>query len=173
MQEYTRARVPLEWAMTQMNLGNALQTLGERESGTARLEEAVAAYREALQEMTRARVPLEWATAQYNLGNALTGSASGRAGRRGSGGRRRLSRRLKEWTRERVPLRWAMSTGSQGVAIMLLAERRGDPEIAKLAVEQIEAAFTTSRDGGDAPSASFFEAQLPKARALAQKLAKR
>ena len=58
LEERTRARVPLEWAMTQLNLGNALQTLGERESGTARLEEAVAAYRAALEESTRARVPL-------------------------------------------------------------------------------------------------------------------
>jgi len=39
--------VPLDWAAAQNNLGNALQTLGERESGTARLEEAVAAYRAA------------------------------------------------------------------------------------------------------------------------------
>ena len=45
----TRARVPLDWAATQNNLGIALRTLGERESGTARLEEAVAAYREALE----------------------------------------------------------------------------------------------------------------------------
>ena len=44
-----------------MRLGNALATLGGRESGTARLEEAVAAYREALQEQTRERVPLVWA----------------------------------------------------------------------------------------------------------------
>ena len=43
-------RVPLDWAMTQNNLGNALQRLGERESGTGPLEEAVAAYREALKE---------------------------------------------------------------------------------------------------------------------------
>ncbi len=49
LKEYTRERVPLDWAMTQNNLGNALATLGERESGTARLEEAVAAYREALE----------------------------------------------------------------------------------------------------------------------------
>jgi hypothetical protein len=49
----TRERVPLQWAGTQMNLGTALQTLGERESGTARLEEAVAAYRSALEERTR------------------------------------------------------------------------------------------------------------------------
>ena len=44
----TRERVPLDWAMTQNNLGDALRALGERESGTARLEEAVAAYRPAL-----------------------------------------------------------------------------------------------------------------------------
>ena len=68
--EYTRARVPLDWAMTQMNLGVALKNLGERESGTDKLDEAVAAYREALKEYTRARVPLEWAGTQMNLGNA-------------------------------------------------------------------------------------------------------
>ena len=58
--------------MTQNNLGNALATLGERESGTARLEEAVDAYRDALEGRTRERVPLEWATTQNNLGNAQT-----------------------------------------------------------------------------------------------------
>jgi hypothetical protein len=52
------------------NLGTALQTLGARESGTARLEEAVAAYW-ALEERTRERVPLQWTVTQNNLGNAL------------------------------------------------------------------------------------------------------
>ena len=128
----TRERVPLDWAMTQNNLGNALSSArgagerdgaaggggrglsrgaggkdararaarlgddaeqprhralrrsGERESGTARLEEAVAAYRAALEEWTRERVPLDWAMTQNNLGNALCDAwASGRAGRRG------------------------------------------------------------------------------------------
>jgi tetratricopeptide (TPR) repeat protein len=55
LQECTRQRVPLDWAMTQNNLGNALQALGERESGTARLEEAINAYRAALEEYTRER----------------------------------------------------------------------------------------------------------------------
>jgi tetratricopeptide (TPR) repeat protein len=50
-----------------MNLGLALQTLGARESGTATLEQAVAAYREALEENTRERVPLNWALTQMNL----------------------------------------------------------------------------------------------------------
>ena len=51
----TRDRVPLDWAATQNNLGTALQTLGERESGTERLDEAVAAVREALKELMLAR----------------------------------------------------------------------------------------------------------------------
>ena len=49
--ERTRDRVPLRWATTQNNLGNALQALGKRESGTARLEEAMSAYRNALLEI--------------------------------------------------------------------------------------------------------------------------
>ena len=57
--------------MTQNNLGTALTSLGERESNTQRLQEAVEAYRAALQERTRERVPPDWATTQNNLGNAL------------------------------------------------------------------------------------------------------
>lgn len=60
LQEWTRERVPLQWAMIQNNFGTALRTLGERESGTARLEQAVAAFC-ALQEWTRERGPLQWA----------------------------------------------------------------------------------------------------------------
>jgi Tetratricopeptide repeat len=63
--------VPLDWAMTQNNFGNALARLGERESGTAHLEEAAAAYRLALEERTRDRVPLDWAQTQNNLGLTL------------------------------------------------------------------------------------------------------
>jgi hypothetical protein len=56
--------------MTQTNPGAALFRLGERESGTAKFEEAVAAYRQALKERTREHMPLEWATTQHNLGPA-------------------------------------------------------------------------------------------------------
>ena len=71
LKERTRERVPLDWAATQNNLGVALTTLGERESGTERLEQAVAAYTEALKERTRERVPLDWAATQNNLDNAI------------------------------------------------------------------------------------------------------
>jgi len=46
-----RNAFPRDWAATH-------QTLGEQESGTARLTEAVAAYREALKEPARAS--LQW-----------------------------------------------------------------------------------------------------------------
>ena len=63
--------MPLQWATTQNNLGIALEGLGERESGTARLQEAVKAYHGALEELTRDRVPLDWAQTRNNLGIAL------------------------------------------------------------------------------------------------------
>jgi tetratricopeptide (TPR) repeat protein len=70
--EYQRSEFPLEWGMTQNDLGLVLEKLGGRESGTARLEEAVAAYRAALEELPRDQVSLDWGRAQNNLGNALT-----------------------------------------------------------------------------------------------------
>jgi hypothetical protein len=40
----TVGRVPLDWAKTQSKLARALQTLGNRESGTVRLEEEIRAF---------------------------------------------------------------------------------------------------------------------------------
>jgi hypothetical protein len=51
----------------------------ERETGTARLAEAVAAYRDALKERTRERVPLDWAMSFGNEGMSLTLLAERRA----------------------------------------------------------------------------------------------
>jgi len=48
LEERTCDRVPLDWATTQNNLGNALARLGKQESGTAWLEEAVAAWEACL-----------------------------------------------------------------------------------------------------------------------------
>jgi len=71
LKEWTREQVPLDWAMTQNNLGGTLIGLGERDNGTVHLEEAIAACRNALKERTRTKVPLDWAQTQNNLGIAL------------------------------------------------------------------------------------------------------
>ena len=60
--------MPLNWAMMQNNLGNALAALGAQERSVNRLEEAAQAYRAALEERTRERVPHDWAFTQFNLG---------------------------------------------------------------------------------------------------------
>src|SRR6516164_5734916 len=114
-------------AKTQSNLGAALHSLGERESGTTNLEAAVVAHREALTERTRDRAPLDWAT----------------------------------------------SFGNEGVALMLLAERRGDTAMAETAVSQINTAIETMRESGPAQNTAEFELMLSNARALVARLRRR
>ena len=78
-----REAYPERWAMAQNNLGNTLELLGTRESGTGRLDEAAAACRAALEERTRGRVPLDWAMTQINLGNVLQTLGEREPGRAG------------------------------------------------------------------------------------------
>jgi hypothetical protein len=53
---------------------------------------------------------------------------------------------------------------------MVLAERLADSSRGRAAVEQIEIALATMREGGHAPLAAYYEAQLPRARALLDRL---
>ena len=71
LEEFTRERMPLDWAKTQNNLGLALTTLGEREGSTVRLEQAVVAFRQALEELTQEREPRLYSIVQRNLEIAL------------------------------------------------------------------------------------------------------
>ena len=100
------------------NLGNALATLGNRESGTERLEQAVTTYTESLKERTRERVPLDWAMTQNNLGAALTtlGERESRTERLEQAVTA-YTEALKEYTRERVSLGWAMTQNNLGNAL--------------------------------------------------------
>ena len=52
--------MPLDWAMTQNNIAGALRTLGERESGIARLQQAVAAHRNAIAVRQQSAAPDHW-----------------------------------------------------------------------------------------------------------------
>lgn len=140
LQEYRRERVPLQWAMTQNNLGEALTVLGARESGTMRLEEALSAFREALNENMRERVPLDWAMTQHNLGWALW-----ELGKREAGSARleeavtAFREALKERTRERVPLAWAMTQNNLAATLTVIGARESG-------TERLEEAVAASRD---------------------------
>jgi len=171
LKEWTRERFPLLWGRTQNNLGNALKTLGELESGTARLDEAVAAYRAALEELTRERVPLEWAQTQNNLGATLhvLGEREPEIDRLQEAVKA-YGEALKERTPERVPLEWGASVGNRGVAMMLIAGRTNDGAMAESAFQQIQTAVETLRSGGQDVWAAVFEAALPKAQAMRDRL---
>jgi hypothetical protein len=112
----------------------------EREPGTACLDEAVTAYRDALLERTRERVPLDWAATQNNLGLALL-----RLGEREPGTARleeavtAYCDALLEYTRERVPLNWAMTKNNLGNALSSLSERESG-------TARLEEAVTAYRD---------------------------
>jgi hypothetical protein len=71
LKEWTRERVPPEWAGTQNNLGNALETLGEREGGTATLQQAATTYGEALKEFTPEAAPYWRDMTQRNLDRVM------------------------------------------------------------------------------------------------------
>jgi len=137
-----RSERPLDWAMTQNNLGTELSTLGERENGTERLLEAVDAYREALKERTRERVPLDWAMTQNNRGTALSA-----LGQRENGTERLLEavdayrEALEEFTRERRPLQWATTQSNLGTALRMLGERENGTARLEAAVDAHRAAL--------------------------------
>jgi exonuclease VII small subunit len=199
----------------------ALATLGERESGTARLEEAVDAYRAALEERTRERVPLDWAMTQNNLGAALGPSASGRAARRAwrrrspptarrwrngpasacrstgprprttwasrsralgerESGTERLEEAvaayraaLEERTRERVPLDWAMTQMNLGLALWTLGERTKRRETLVDARAAIAGAFEAFMAAGQEHRRAAFEAWLANADATIARMERR
>ena len=69
LEERRRDRVPLAWAMTQNNLGNALRALGERGDAAA-LPQAIAAYEGALEEFRRAGADHSITMTERNLARA-------------------------------------------------------------------------------------------------------
>ncbi len=138
LKEYTRERAPLDWAMAQNNLGVALSTFGERESGTMRLELAVYAFRSALEERTRESAPLNWAMTQNNMGNVLKTlgereSDTGRLEQAVDAFRAALEVRK----RESAPLDWAMTQNNLGSVMSALGER----ESGTARLEEAEGAF--------------------------------
>ncbi|MEN2976823.1 tetratricopeptide repeat protein (plasmid) [Tistrella bauzanensis] len=131
-----RARNADERGVFGNNLGNVLWALGGRESGKARLKEAVEVLRAVLSERTPERAPLDWASIKNNLGNALA-----ILGERESDTVRfeeavdAYRAALTERTRELVPLEWAATKDNLGNALTAIGERGGGTAFLKEAVD--------------------------------------
>ena len=125
---------------------------GQREGGTARLEEAVAAYREALEERTRERAPLDWAATQTSLGDVLS-TLGNREGRTTSLEEALVAYReaLKVQTREQEPLEWARIQNNLGSVLRRLGEREsGTTKLEEAATAYYEALKEQTRERGPA-----------------------
>lgn len=136
------AETPAEKGEALVWLGNALAILGQRESGTVRLEEAIHAYWAALEERKRECVPLDWATTLNNLGNVLLthgGRESGTA--RLEEALQAYRAALEERTRERVPLDWAMTQTNLSNALATLGRRDGGTARLEEAIQTYRAAL--------------------------------
>ncbi len=153
LEAYARADLPQDWARTQKNLGIALQELGRRsgdkEEGYKRLEDAVAAYRAALEGYTKADMPQDGAVIQDSLGVALQ-----ELGKR-SGDKEQGDKRLQEavaayraalegYTKADFPQDLARTQNSLGIALQELWRRSGDKEESRRLLEEAVAAYRSA-----------------------------
>ena len=110
--------------------------LGELSGDTARLGDAVAAYRQALAVYRRKDSPQDWARTQGNLGNAL------RALGELSSDTARLveavaacQQALEVFSREDMPRDWARTQNNRGNALLMQGQLTGDAARLAEAVE--------------------------------------
>jgi hypothetical protein len=69
-----------------------------------------------------------------------------------------------------VPLKWAATTGNEGFAFALIANRINNAAMAETAVQQMQTAIETLRSGGQDRWATKLQAQLNKAESIRDRL---
>ena len=132
---------PDDRALLLLSYGHIQAVIGDQSGESASLEEAVAAFRAALQGGTRERVPLYWAAAQTSLGSALLSLSERETGTA------RLEEAitahraaLQEITRERLPLDWAATQMRLGAVLL----RWGFRESGTARLEEAVTTFRTA-----------------------------
>ncbi len=113
-----------DWAITRNNMAVVLQTIGERETETAHLEEAARILSDSLVVFEREKDDRNWAAAQNNLANVLL-----KIGERESDPKRlndavaAMRATLEKRPRDKLPLDWAASQNNLGLALYALSQR--------------------------------------------------
>ncbi|HEY9800475.1 MAG TPA: CHAT domain-containing protein [Leptolyngbyaceae cyanobacterium] len=112
---YTRSAFPVNWAMTQNNLGNAYsdRIIGDRAEN---LEQAIAAYTAALKVRTRSAFPVDWASTQNNLGIAYLYRIIGDKAENLEQAIAAYQAALEVYTRSAFPVNWAAMQNNLGNA---------------------------------------------------------
>ncbi|NKB60633.1 MAG: tetratricopeptide repeat protein [Gammaproteobacteria bacterium] len=127
---------PDNWATTKQQLGNVQGILGQRQSGTRNLENAILTLRESLQVRDRRTAPLLWGEAQNSLGTAL-----------GILGHRQRDEQmltqcitafesaLEVRTRETSPHEWATTKNNLAAVLQSIGQKDKNTQMLKRAVD--------------------------------------
>jgi tetratricopeptide (TPR) repeat protein len=142
----TREQSPQGWATIQNNLGAVLDELAGRSEGAQAaeyLQQAVAAYKGALQVYTREQLPQDWAMTQNNLGNALANLAGRSEGAQAAEYLQQAvaayQSALQVRTREQLPQDWAETQNNLGNTLRLLAVRSEGAQAAEYLQQAVAA----------------------------------
>jgi tetratricopeptide (TPR) repeat protein len=128
--DWPRERNPLEWAMVQLNLGVALFQISDFNSQLAPLQEAAAAYKDALAVYQQHSDSLDSAMVQLQLGRTFQ-----QIGNRYEGGTDSL-RQAVDYSRGAVkgfdvkfyPMSWAAAQAQLGSVLTALADREDNAD---------------------------------------------
>ncbi|OLF73941.1 hypothetical protein AWH62_07240 [Maricaulis sp. W15] len=156
--QYMKGNNPERWAAIQNNLGIALLDLGRMAGDAGRIDEAVTAYRSALEVRTRETMPSDWAQTQNDLGAALLilGQINGDASRL-EDAVTAFRAAMEVRTRAAMPSDWAQTQNNLGTTLGILGKMTGD-------VGRLEGAVTAHR----ATLEVYTRAAMPVAWAQAQ-----
>jgi tetratricopeptide (TPR) repeat protein len=167
---WSRTDDETRWLEAEHMISRARATLGKRRIDLALLERAFNGLNRVSHAIDRSREPLRWAELQDQMGGVLA-----------SMGERysepvvleeaitAFSQALEERQRDRVPLAWARSRANQAEAMLQLARRTKNRELAHKALGQMVEAVEVGCQA-EPRAAADFQTRLAEAGALAQRL---
>ncbi len=144
--EYAALGNRQEAAAAQDGLGGALDDEGDRASGdkaSGLFDQAVQAYRSALEVRTKADLPQGWASTQNNLGNALDDEGDRASGDKAAAlldqAAQAYRSALEVRTKADLPQDWAATQNNLGLALEDEGERAGGDKAAALLDQAVQA----------------------------------
>lgn len=133
---------PIEWAATNVALGNLLLLLGNREHRPERFLAAALHFKPAVDVYSRLQSISEWARAQYGLARALKGTGEFQGDVLTlEDAAFRFRAALGVMTRDRAPDEWADAQLGLGETLVRIAEETGDGQPLREAVLALKSAL--------------------------------
>jgi tetratricopeptide (TPR) repeat protein len=145
----TLDRFPMDYAMTQNNLGNAYERLAEVENKADNCKKSIAAYEEALKVRTLDRFPMQYATTQNNLGTAYGTFAE--VENKAENCKKSIAafeEALRVRTFNRFPMDYAMTQNNLGSAYGTFAEVENKAENCKKSIAAYQEALKIFTEDG-------------------------